>query len=78
MINRCMALLVEELPAEGIPDPLAEELTLGALWDDLCRLSGEAPPAAVRRMIEGESPASGAASVHAPHPHIDTRGSSRR
>ena len=78
MINRCMALLIEELRAEGIPEPLAEEFTLGALWDDLCRLGGEAPPAAVRRMFEDAGLAPGTAVLRAPHPPTVTPGPSRR
>jgi hypothetical protein len=72
MINRCMALLVEELRADGIAEPLAEEFTLGAVWDDLCRLSGETPPAAVRQMFEGESPAWDTVVLHAPQPPVGT------
>lgn len=53
MINRCMALLVDELIAEGVDDPLAQTLTLAALWDDLCRHAGEPTPDSVRFRLEG-------------------------
>ncbi len=56
MINRCMMLLAEELRAEGISDPLTVSFTLAAIWDDLCRLTGETPPGAVRQLYEGDSP----------------------
>lgn len=56
MINRYMALLLEELAGEGIPDPLGEPFTLAALWDDLARLAGERPPAAVRRLHDADGP----------------------
>lgn len=53
-INGLMATLVAELTeAEGGPgfDPLAERLTLLAIWADLCRLAGEPPPALIRRAL---------------------------
>ena len=56
MINRYLTLLLEELRADGIPDPLGEEFTFAAVWDDLCRLAGEMPPAAVRCRYEDDSP----------------------
>lgn len=53
-INGLMAALVNEL-AEGERgagfDPLAERLTLLAVWADLCRLAGETPPALIRRAL---------------------------
>lgn len=54
MINRLLTLLAEELRAEGIPDPLTGSFTLAAIWDDLCRLSDEIPPTAVRQFSEGD------------------------
>lgn len=56
MVSRYFALLVEELQAEGLNDPLAETFTLAALWDDLARLAGETPPPAVRRRFEDDGP----------------------
>ena len=56
MINRLMALLLEELRDGGIPDPLTESFTFAALWDDLARLAGETPPTAVRQLYEADSP----------------------
>ncbi len=51
-INRCMALLVNELRDDGIASPLHRSFTLAAVWDDLCRIAGEEPPAAVRALLE--------------------------
>lgn len=56
MINRCMTLLSDELRAEGIRDPLVADFTFAALWDDLARLAGETPPAAVRCLHEDGLP----------------------
>ena len=50
-INRCMALLVEELATDGVPDPLTQSFPLSAIWDDLCRLAGERPPDQVRVLV---------------------------
>lgn len=53
-INGLMASLVAELvEAEGGAgfDPLAERLTLLAVWSDLCRLAGEPLPACIRRAL---------------------------
>lgn len=62
MVNRYLALLVEELRAEGLADPLAEAFTLAALWDDLARLAGETPPPAVRRRFDDDNPTGNPAS----------------
>ena len=51
-INRCMGLLVEELRDDGMPDPLYQSFTLAAIWDDLCRTTGEQPHAVVRTLLE--------------------------
>jgi hypothetical protein len=56
MINRLMTLLLEELRDGGIPDPLTGSFTFAAIWDDLARLAGETPPAAVRQRYEADSP----------------------
>ena len=56
-INGLMAALVAELveAEDGAGfDPLAERLTLLAVWADLCRLAGEPLPAFIRRAL-GES-----------------------
>ncbi len=58
MINRLMALLLDELRAEGISSPLTERFALAALWDDLARLAGETPPTVVRQLYEADSPLS--------------------
>ncbi len=44
-INEAMVLLVAELTEAEIPQPLAQEFTLAAIWDDLARLAGEELPA---------------------------------
>lgn len=56
MIDRLMTTLIDELRAEGLPDPLGTSFTLAALWDDLARLAGETPPVAVRQCFEADSP----------------------
>ena len=56
MINHLMALLLDELRAEGIPAPLPERFALAALWDDLARLAGETPPLAGRQLYEDDGP----------------------
>ena len=56
MVSRYFDLLVEELQAEGLSDPLAETFTLAAIWDDLARLAGETPPPVVRRRFEDDGP----------------------
>ena len=55
MINRYLTILLHELRAEGIDDPLAQSFTLAALWDDLATLAGDAPPASVRGFLAGEA-----------------------
>lgn len=52
MINRTMTQLVDELRADDVVDPLRERLLLAAIWDDLCRLAGETPPAHVLLSLE--------------------------
>lgn len=54
MINRYLSILIDELRAEGIADPLAHSFTLAALWDDLATLAGELPPASVRGYLAGD------------------------
>ena len=67
MINRLMALLLDELRAEGIPSPLTEQFALAATWDDLARLAGETPPIAVRQLSEDDGlPAEPSVYVHYP------------
>lgn len=53
MINRCIALLIDDLRAEGIADPLAQSFTLAALWDDLAAAAGEVPPPFVEEFLSG-------------------------
>ncbi len=51
MINQHLSILVDQLHAEGIDDPLAQSFTLAALWDDLAAIVGEPSPAAVRAIL---------------------------
>ena len=51
MINHHLSVLVDQLRAEGISNPLAQSFTLAALWDDLAAIAGESPPAAVRGVL---------------------------
>ena len=51
-INRWMTLLVDELRDDGVPGPLHRSFTLAAVWDDLCQIAGEEPPAGVRALLE--------------------------
>ena len=51
-INDLLHRLLDELAAEGIPEPLSTPFTLAALWLDLCRLAGEEPPAAVAALLD--------------------------
>ncbi len=44
-INEAMILLVAELAADDIPQPLSQRFTLAAIWQDLARLAGEELPA---------------------------------
>lgn len=46
-VNRLLSELLAELEAGDVPDPCGQSFTLAALWADLARLAGEAPPAAV-------------------------------
>ena len=57
-VNALMRAFVAELAAEGVPNPLGQELTLAAVWDDLCRLAGEAPPPPVEHLLAGTAAAS--------------------
>ncbi len=52
-INAILEALCDELAADGVPAPLAQSLTLAAVWYDLCRLAGEEPPAAVAALLDG-------------------------
>ena len=52
MVNGYMSRLLDELRAEGTPDPLGEQILVAAIWDDLCRLAGEVPPPQVRLVLE--------------------------
>lgn len=64
-INGLMSALVAELvDAEGGIgfDPLAERLTLLAVWSDLCRLAGEPLPACIRRALGDSTSADASAS----------------
>ncbi len=58
MINRHLSVLVDQLRAEGIADPLAQRFTLAALWDDLATIADESPPAAVGAVRQSPMPLS--------------------
>jgi hypothetical protein len=51
-LNAVMAAVVDGLAAEGVPDALAQPLTLAAVWADLARLAGEELPAWVGARLE--------------------------
>ena len=51
-INGLMRALVDELAAEGVPEPLGESFTLAAVWLDLCHLAGEPPPTEVLAVLD--------------------------
>ncbi len=51
-LNVLMAALCAELAADGVPAPLAQPLTLAAVWFDLARLAGEEPPADVAALLD--------------------------
>ncbi len=55
-VNELMTALVDELAAGGVPDVLTQPLTLAAVWDDLARLAGEAPPRWVAAHLEAPHP----------------------
>ena len=52
-INDLLSWLCDELAEGDVPEPLAQEFTLGLLWLDLCRLAGEEPPAFLVALIDG-------------------------
>ena len=52
-LNEAMRALVAELGAGGVPAPLAQPLTLAALWGDLARLAGEPTPPEVAALLDG-------------------------
>ncbi|MDP9374046.1 MAG: hypothetical protein M3Q65_16630 [Chloroflexota bacterium] len=51
-VTEALHALCAELAADGVPHPLAQPVTLAALWSDLVRLAGEDVPAAVRALVE--------------------------
>ncbi len=53
-INALMQALLAELVADDVPDPLAQPFTLGAIWDDLCRLAGETSPPMLAVLLRQE------------------------
>lgn len=52
IINALMALLVAELRADDIPDPLLQEFPLYAVWSDLARLANAPLPAEVAALLD--------------------------
>ena len=53
-VNELMCALVAELADGEVPRPLAQSFTLAAIWVDLCRLAGEAPPAEALAILDDE------------------------
>ena len=51
-IAEAFTALSDELLAEGIAVPLAQPLTVGLVWADLCAHTGEEPPAAVLALLD--------------------------
>ena len=51
-INQLMAALVAELAEGGVPDPLDQRFRLAFVFDDLCRIAGEALPAEVAAALD--------------------------
>ena len=70
MLNAVMVALVDELAEEGVPDALAQRLTLAAVWADLARLSGEELPAWVAAHLD--APVTGPTAVGAGRPVCGT------
>lgn len=63
-MNAALFSLVADLYAEGVEDPLAEPLTLAAVWADLCALAHEPlPPVVARYLGEEPEPASAEATT---------------
>ena len=50
-VNDLLERLVDELADGEVTAALGQRFTLGALWADLCRLSGEDLPPLVRLLI---------------------------
>ncbi len=50
-INDAMTLLVAELEAGEVPQPLVGSFTLATVWQDLARIAGEALPADARAVV---------------------------
>ena len=50
-ITKAMTLLVAELEAGEVPQPLAQSFTLATVWADLARLAGEPVPVAVAAIV---------------------------
>ena len=51
-LNALLSALVCELIEHDIPHPLTQELSVFALWSDLCRLAGEPVPPAVFALLD--------------------------
>lgn len=46
-IVQAMAVVVADLRAEGVDDPLREPITLAAVLNDICRNIGTEPPSEI-------------------------------
>ena len=69
-VNALFSAFVSEL-VEEVPAPLSQRFTLAALWCDIARLNGEAPPAAVALIAEG-LPAALGGPAHTPPQRAET------
>ena len=52
MITDALTRLVAELAEGGVPDPLDRRFRLAYVFDDLCRIAGEALPAEVAAALD--------------------------
>ncbi len=51
-IADALTRLVAELAEGGVPDPLDQRFRLAFIFDDLCRIAGEALPAEVAAALD--------------------------
>ena len=51
-INDAMRALIADMIADDVPDPLAQPLTLAAVWADLARITGQQTPAEVAALVD--------------------------
>ncbi len=68
-INDALAVLVDEMAAADVPDPLAQPCTLALVWADLARLAGEPLPAEVAALVDAPIPLRPLRAVPKPRRH---------